>query len=131
MTTQDANTATPLTPIEVLAVLIAQWPDTFSEKSPKPLACGIHLEIRNCSLGVSNRSVRRALAIYVNAPRYLRALTEPGAMRINLLGEPIEPVSGHDAAEADSRVKSKKRRSKKQHYKARTTLTKTDSDTIT
>ena len=46
------------------------------------------------------RHVKLALAFYVATPRYLKACIQPGAMRHDLNGVPVEPVTPTEAAYA-------------------------------
>lgn len=124
-TMPESETITPVTDNQVLALLIAQWPNAFSATSPKPLALGIHREVlRNRLAGTSQRSVRTALFLYVNGTLYLKALAAPGAQRVDLTGAIVEPVREEDAAHAARRIKERRRhaynRAKKKHRTADT-----------
>ncbi len=85
--------------------LLAQWyqryPATFFKGHTRPLKVGIHHDLA-AREPWPEKLVRRALAGYVNLPRYLKALRE-GAERIDLEGKP----AGHVDAQAAEHAKRK------------------------
>lgn len=54
-------------------------------------------------------SLRRAMAAYAHSKRYYFASAQPGSMRHDLSGEPIEPVSEEDRSAAQQRFLELKR----------------------
>ncbi|QFU02601.1 ProP effector [Halomonas sp. THAF5a] len=80
--------------------LLDQWyrryPSTFFKGHTRPLKVGIHEEL-TAREPWPEKLVRRALACYVNLPRYLKSVRE-GAGRLDLAGEPAGQV---DAAAAE------------------------------
>ncbi|TDO03506.1 ProQ/FINO family protein [Halomonas ventosae] len=80
--------------------LLDQWyqryASTFFKGHTRPLKVGIHAELA-AREPWPEKLVRRALACYVNLPRYLKSVRE-GAERLDLAGEPAGRV---DAAAAE------------------------------
>ncbi|MGM0983657.1 MAG: ProQ/FINO family protein [Pseudomonadota bacterium] len=80
--------------------LLDQWyqrySSTFFKGHTRPLKVGIHEELAEREPW-AEKLVRRALACYVNLPRYLKSVRE-GAERLDLAGEPAGQV---DAAAAE------------------------------
>ena len=80
--------------------LLDQWyqryASTFFKGHTRPLKVGIHEEL-TAREPWPEKLVRRALACYVNLPRYLKSVRE-GAERLDLAGEPAGRV---DAAAAE------------------------------
>ncbi|MCL7940120.1 ProQ/FINO family protein [Halomonas sp. ATCH28] len=80
--------------------LLDQWyqrySSTFFKGHTRPLKVGIHEEL-TAREPWPEKLVRRALACYVNLPRYLKSVRE-GAERLDLAGEPAGRV---DAAAAE------------------------------
>ena len=80
--------------------LLDQWyrrySSTFFKGHTRPLKVGIHEEL-TAREPWPEKLVRRALACYVNLPRYLKSVRE-GAWRLDLAGEPAGQV---DAAAAE------------------------------
>lgn len=54
-------------------------------------------------------SLRRAMAAYAHSKRYYFASAQPGSMRHDLSGEPIEPLSEEDRSAAQQRFLELKR----------------------
>ncbi|XKE44627.1 ProQ/FINO family protein [Halomonas organivorans] len=74
--------------------LLEQWyrryPDTFFKGHTRPLKVGIHEDLA-AREPWPEKLVRRALACYVNLPRYLKSVRE-GAERLDLAGQPAGAV---------------------------------------
>ncbi len=82
-----------------LAWLRATWPKSVGEFLP--LALGVHKDAIAVAAGLhSPRAIRDAMHYHANSPRYREALSRPGAMRVNLDGEHVEPVSPEHRANA-------------------------------
>ncbi|WP_254783078.1 ProQ/FINO family protein [Halomonas caseinilytica] len=103
--------------------LLEQWyqryPDAFFKGHTRPLQVGIH-EALAAREPWPEKLVRRALACYVNLPRYLKSVRE-GAERIDLTGA---PAGGVDAGAAEharkklDRLQSGRRKSAKSAQRA-------------
>lgn len=98
----DAKTPDETSPAEVPSpqALLEQWYQryaaTFFKGHTRPLKVGIHEDL-TAREPWPEKLVRRALACYVNLPRYLKSVRE-GAERLDLAGEPAGRV---DAAAAE------------------------------
>ncbi|WP_240454209.1 ProQ/FINO family protein [Halomonas sp. NO4] len=86
--------------------LLAQWyqryPQTFFKGHTRPLKVGIHLDLA-AREPWPEKLVRRALAGYVNLPRYLKGVRE-GAERIGLDGQPHGQVDAEAAEHAHRKL---------------------------
>src|SRR5262245_35772865 len=85
---------------ELLRMLCERYPATFRHESepPQPLAIGISDHLI-AELALDPATVHNALRLYVRRKSYQRALVAPGAMRVDLTGQPTEPVTPeHQAA---------------------------------
>ncbi|HEX7037093.1 MAG TPA: ProQ/FINO family protein [Pseudomonadales bacterium] len=89
-----------------LAELQGEAPDLWNPDKPVPLAIGIHKQLYPVAerLHVSRRFLRRFLARWTAMPSYQRAMSEPGAMRLNLDGSPAGEVSEVHGERARKRV---------------------------
>lgn len=94
------ETATPKAEAPSPQALLGEWyrryPAAFFKGHTRPLMVGIH-EVLSAREPWPEKLVRRALACYVNLPRYLKAMRED-AERIDLDGQPAGKV---DAQAAD------------------------------
>ncbi|WP_299235970.1 ProQ/FINO family protein [uncultured Halomonas sp.] len=86
----------PPSPQALLGEWYARYPNAFFKGHTRPLMVGIH-EVLASREPWPEKLVRRALACYVNLPRYLKAM-RMGAERIDLDGRPAGKV---DAQAAD------------------------------
>lgn len=95
-----------------LTWLCRRWPGAFNTKNPRPLAIGIAEAIVAAAEadGVGAQQVLSALQFYVSRKRYLSAIAAEGAMRFDLDGIVIEPVSEGHAAHARGRLAAIDRR---------------------
>lgn len=76
----------------------------------RPFALGLFNEIRPLlKPDVGLTKLRRATAVYVRLKRYYFASAQPGSMRHDIAGAPIEPVSDEDRLEAQRRFLEMKR----------------------
>ncbi|MCE8020498.1 ProQ/FinO family protein [Halomonas sp. MCCC 1A11036] len=86
--------------------LLKQWyqryPKTFFKGHTRPLKVGIHHDLA-AREPWPEKLVRRALAGYVNLPRYLKAVRE-GAERIDLDGQPAGSVDTQAAEHAKRKL---------------------------
>ncbi|MGJ7457978.1 ProQ/FINO family protein [Halomonas sp. RA08-2] len=98
--------------------LLTEWyrryPGAFFKGHTRPLKVGIHEELAQREPW-PEKLVRRALACYVNLPRYLKAVRE-GAERIDLEGH---PAGGVDAKAAEHARKKLDRLQAERRGKAR------------
>ncbi|SPJ34443.1 RNA chaperone ProQ [Kushneria phyllosphaerae] len=87
--------------------LLKQWyrryPKTFFERHTRPLAIGIH-EALSAREPYNEKLIRRALAGYVNLPRYLKSV-RVNAARIDLEGQEAGRVEEEDAQHAKEQLK--------------------------
>lgn len=95
-------------------VLLAEWyqryPGAFFKGHTRPLKVGIHEELAEREPW-PEKLVRRALACYVNLPRYLKAVRE-GAERIGLEGQPagnVDPQAAEHARKKLDRLQAERR----------------------
>ncbi|ART64790.1 hypothetical protein B9H00_13755 [Kushneria marisflavi] len=102
--------AAPLDPVQEdisPQALLKQWykryPKTFFERHTRPLAIGIH-EALSEREPYSEKLIRRALAGYVNLPRYLKSV-RVNAPRIDLEGQEAGRVEEEDARHAKEQLK--------------------------
>ncbi|HAA44184.1 MAG: solute/DNA competence effector protein [Halomonas sp. 54_146] len=90
--------------------LLNQWyeryPKAFFKGHTKPLKVGIHQELAEREEW-PNKLIRRALANYVNLPRYIKAVRE-GAERVDLDGQPAGKVDKQAALHAAEKRGDKK-----------------------
>lgn len=95
-TRQDALTIDePPSPQALLGEWYTRYPNAFFKGHTRPLMVGIH-ELLASREPWPEKLVRRALACYVNLPRYLKAMRE-GAERIDLDGQPAGRVDAQAA----------------------------------
>ncbi len=92
--------------------LLKQWyrryPETFFERHTRPLAVGIH-ETLAAREPFDEKLIRRALAGYVNLPRYLKAVRS-GVARVDLDGSDAGVVGDDDARHAREQLNTLKAR---------------------
>ncbi|AJQ94389.1 activator of osmoprotectant transporter ProP [Gynuella sunshinyii YC6258] len=100
-------------------LLSEAYPEVFDLKNPRPLKIGIHESLAEDGK-VSKTKIRRALSAYVRHYAYLSCLKE-GAMRIDLDGSEVAPVSAEEAQHATEKVAEveKIRQEKQQKYEQR------------
>ncbi|WHT44340.1 MULTISPECIES: ProQ/FINO family protein [Brucella/Ochrobactrum group] len=97
-TDKDLRRATAITNLLVqpLGILPAAVGDPI-----RPVAIGFFQQVSPfLSPGVSVTALRRAIGAYVHSKRYYLACSRPDAMRHDIDGEPIEPVSDSDQQNA-------------------------------
>lgn len=86
---------------ELLRLLELAFPECISLDSPKPLAIGIFEQMLHA---FDNRLLRRALRVYTSRTRYLYALKEDGAVRVNIDGSDAGSVDNLHKSEAKIRI---------------------------
>jgi sRNA-binding protein len=84
----------PQSVLAAIAAFKAVWPQSFG--AMKPLAVGIHRDVRAAMPELPATALGQAMRYHVGNPAYLSALAVPGAMRVDLDGSPVEPVSDID-----------------------------------
>ncbi|WP_445005045.1 ProQ/FINO family protein [Halomonas mongoliensis] len=94
--------ADPPSPHALLAEWYQRYPDAFFKGHTRPLKVGIHEALAEQEPW-PEKLVRRALACYVNLPRYLKAVRE-GAERIGLDGKPAGQVDAKAAEHARKKL---------------------------
>ncbi|MCD6007518.1 ProQ/FINO family protein [Halomonas sp. IOP_31] len=108
--TEEQGSQSSLATVEAPSpqALLDEWyrryTDTFFKGHTRPLKVGIHEDL------VANepwpdKLVRRALACYVNLPRYLKAV-RAGAERVDLAGEPAGTVTPGEARHAHKKLEA-------------------------
>lgn len=99
----SATASDTLSPQALLAQWYERYPRTFFKHHTRPLAIGIH-ESLAAREAAQEKLVRRALAGYVNLPRYLKSVRS-GAARIDLDGREVGRVGEDDAQHAREQLK--------------------------
>ncbi|EHJ91164.1 ProQ/FINO family protein [Vreelandella boliviensis] len=114
--------------------LLNQWyeryPKAFYKGHTKPLKVGIHQELAEREEW-PNKLIRRALANYVNLPRYIKAVRE-GAERVDLDGQPAGKVDKEAALHASEKRGDQKeaRQPKKAQPKAKPVAPKPPKEAV-
>jgi ProP effector len=101
--------------LKALAWMRETYPALFSYP-PVPLMIGVGKEIVAAAiasgawstLSSARNAVGAALHFHTNSIGYLSALAEPGAMRVNLRGEPVGLVDEEHRAEAKKLLEARK-----------------------
>ena len=80
--------------LELLAMLTERYPEAFrhEDETPRPLAIGTGARLV-AELGLEPDLVNAAMRLYTRRQAYQQALAQPGAMRVDLTGQPTEPVT--------------------------------------
>ncbi|XKF16296.1 ProQ/FINO family protein [Halomonas sp. BLK-85] len=107
-TPPPAATPTPPSPHQLLEQWYQRYPQAFSRGRTLPLKVGIHQDLAEREAVWSNKLIRRALANYVNLPRYVKAMQE-GVERVDLEGNPAGVV---DAQAAEFAARKRQARQK-------------------
>ncbi|MGP9416800.1 ProQ/FINO family protein [Halomonas sp. AOP7-E1-9] len=100
--------AQPPSPHALLKEWYQRYPNTFFKGHTKPLKVGIHQDLA-AREPWSGKLIRRALANYVNLPRYLKSVRE-GGERIDLDGQLAGKVDKEAALHAAEKRKAKQKR---------------------
>lgn len=103
----DESTKTP-SPHALLNQWYERYPKAFFKGHTKPLKVGIHQDLAEREEW-PNKLIRRALANYVNLPRYIKAV-RVGAERVDLDGQPAGKVDKEAAQHASEKRGDKKER---------------------
>lgn len=106
--TPPSATPTPPSPHQLLEQWYQRYPQAFSRGRTRPLKVGIHQDLAEREAAWSNKLIRRALANYVNLPRYVKAMQE-GVERVDLEGNPAGVV---DAQAAEFAARKRQARQK-------------------
>ena len=86
------------TPQSLLDEWYKRFPKAFYKGHTQPLQVGIH-EVLATYYPVSSRLLRRALACYVNLPRYLKSIRQ-GVQRVDLSGAPAGEITAEEEQHA-------------------------------
>jgi len=109
----------------VLRLLCEQYPGAFKHDRDKPLPLQIGVRDRLIIEldGVADaRAVGLALMVYCRQFRYRQALAAPGAMRHDLTGTAVEPVSKENRQSALAALKPKTSASEPVHFSPKTAV---------
>jgi ProP effector len=117
-TVQTAESAQAPSPHALLNQWYERYPKAFFKGHTKPLKVGIHQDLAEREEW-PNKLIRRALANYVNLPRYIKAV-RVGAERVDLDGQPAGKVDKEAAQHASEKrgEKREKGTTKQPHSKA-------------
>ncbi|XUO88151.1 ProQ/FINO family protein [Halomonas sp. KM072] len=96
-----AEAPQPPSPHALLKQWYQRYPNAFFKGHTKPLKVGIHHDLAEREPW-SGKLVRRALANYVNLPRYIKSMRE-GVERVDLEGNPAGKVDKEAAQHASAR----------------------------
>ncbi|PAU70552.1 ProQ/FINO family protein [Vreelandella alkaliphila] len=105
VTAETAAAPQPPSPQALLRQWYKRYPQAFFTGHTKPLKVGIHQDLA-LREPWSGKLIRRALANYVNLPRYVKSMRE-GAERIDLDGNSAGKVDKEAARHASERRKDK------------------------
>ena len=103
---QTAETIKTPSPHALLNQWYERYPNAFFKGHTKPLKIGIHQDLAEREAW-PNKLIRRALANYVNLPRYIKAV-RVGAERVDLDGQPAGKVDKEAAQHASEKRGDKK-----------------------
>ncbi|WP_246009096.1 ProQ/FINO family protein [Vreelandella nanhaiensis] len=101
----SAEKQLPPSPHSLLKEWYQRYPQAFFKGHTKPLKVGIHQDLA-AREPWSGKLIRRALANYVNLPRYLKSVHE-GVDRIDLDGQPAGKVDKEAAMHANKKRNGK------------------------
>jgi ProP effector len=94
-------------PNDIITILAEWFPQAFVvyEARRRPLKVGIHHDILARTGGaIEPRELSRALSLYTANTSYLQRSTRPGAIRIDLDGQPAGEVTREQAAHIRGRL---------------------------
>ncbi|MCM2972934.1 ProQ/FINO family protein [Larsenimonas suaedae] len=114
--TPTANDDALYTPHSLLEEWYSRFPAAFFKGHTKPLQVGIHTELAR-HYNVSTKLLRRALACYVNLPRYLKSIRE-GRERVDLHGKSCGVITQEEAAHALTKLEGLQSRQKERQARA-------------
>jgi sRNA-binding protein len=96
---------------ELVKVFAEKWPGAFGAGATKPLAIGIHAEIKAALADTtSNKQLSETLRWWVSRDSYLTALSQPDARRRGLDGSDAGPVSDNDREMAAKQLAERRAR---------------------
>ncbi|WP_105385204.1 ProQ/FINO family protein [Neorhizobium alkalisoli] len=108
-----AATETDVAKASVINTLMTSPAAIFPKKAGDPIlpfSIGLFEDLKSrLKPGVGTTALRRAVAVYVHSKRYYFASAQPDAMRHNIDGEVVEPVSAADRILAQERFMTLKR----------------------
>lgn len=94
---------------ETLELLNQRYPEVFTEHVPLQLGIGKTLLPLADEWGISRIQIRKTVKSWTNSSRYLWHLAQPGAMRVDLDGKPVEPVTEEHRQTAIDTMKARKK----------------------
>lgn len=97
-------------PQQLLKQWYSRYPKAFFKAHTRPLQIGIHEALIEAEPW-SARLIRRALACYVNLPRYMKSV-RPGVQRVDLTGQPAGQVTEEEAQHAREQLQQLQARQK-------------------
>lgn len=86
------------------ALLRERYPALFVAADPQPLKIGIHRDLLERHPELDLSGLKRALTLHTNRFSYQKALTKPGATRVDLDGQPAGEVTAEQAEMARQRL---------------------------
>lgn len=89
---------------ELWTQLTEEYPSVFNLVDPKPVAIGIHEQLRDV-LEVDEKILHQALRNWTSSDRYLRSICELGAVRYNLDGSESDQVTEESRLHAKEKLK--------------------------
>lgn len=113
--TSPEQPATAPSPSELLSQWYERYPATFFKAHTRPLQIGIHEALAEAEPW-SGKLIRRALACYVNLPRYVKSMRE-GVERVDLQGDSAGMVTAEEAQHAREQLKQMQARQREQEAK--------------
>lgn len=93
----------------LLATLTEKFPAAFpaDPRAIRPLKIGIHQDLKAALPEVDLKALRQAMSYHTRRLAYLRAV-ERGGERIDLNGNPVEPVTPEQQVHATEKLKEAK-----------------------
>lgn len=104
------NTIDTVTPAYITrAILAERFPNAVRKKdgAKRPLMLGARKALIDACPDLGEHQIQRFLNTYTKKVSYLRALTAEGAMRVDLAGNEVGPVSSEHAAQAKHDLEQK------------------------
>lgn len=89
------------------------YPEAFKAHKPLKIKIIEDLFADEKTTGLSRKKIRLAIRFWCTGPRYLEALLAKGAVRVDLGGNTVEPVSKEHQEDAGRRLKLLEERRKK------------------
>lgn len=100
-------------PANTRKILAERFPNAIMAKqsgrprAKKPLIRGVYRALAEACPDIDPKAISRFLGSYTKKNSYLRALAADGAMRVDLQGNEVDPVSKEHAIDAGFRLRAK------------------------